>query len=104
MARMGRYCKAYPVARLREFSGWIENTENPRIEKKMVDGKEIETATELTGDSYLYLQENYTVTESVLLDENIIFDQVSPEWIAFCKETLKFEVPVDHFEAETKTA
>jgi hypothetical protein len=33
------------------------------------------------------------VTDGVFLDENIIFDKISPEWEDFCKSTLNFEVP-----------
>jgi hypothetical protein len=102
MAKMGRYCKAYPVARLREFSGWTENAENARKEKKLVDGKEVEVTGELTDDSFLYLQEDYTVTDGIFLDENIIFNQVSPEWVEFCKDVLKFEVPVDELGTAAK--
>ena len=93
MAKMGSYCKAYPVKRLREFSGWTENKENARKEKLEVDGKEEEVTRELTDESFLYLQENFTVTDGVFIDENIIFDSATPEWIEFCKSVLEFEVP-----------
>jgi hypothetical protein len=94
MATMGRYCKAYPIDRLREFSGWSENLNNTRLEKKQVDGQEVEARRELTDDDYLYLQENLTVTDGVFLDENIIYDNVTPEWEDFCRNVLQFEVPV----------
>jgi hypothetical protein len=32
-ATMGKYCKAYAIKKLREFSDWIEKTENARKEK-----------------------------------------------------------------------
>jgi hypothetical protein len=91
---MGRYCKAYPISRLREFSGWTQNQQNARREKQPGDGDGNEVPRELTDDGYLYLQENYTVTDSIFKDENIIFDSVTPEWIEYCKDTLKFEIPV----------
>jgi hypothetical protein len=94
MAKMGRYCKAYPVERFREFSGWTENLQNLRKEEGQVDGKGVEIPRTLGENDYFYLQENYTVTDGIFLDENVIFDNVTPEWIAFCKDTLKFEVPV----------
>lgn len=95
MAQMGRYCKAYPVARLREFGGWAENSQNTRRVKRQLDGVEVEAPRELTEDDHLYLQENYTVTDGIFLDEHIIYDRVSPEWIEFTREVLKFEVPAD---------
>jgi hypothetical protein len=41
----------------------------------------------------LYLQENYVVTDYIFKNQNIIFDQVTDEWKAFCHDTLKFEIP-----------
>jgi hypothetical protein len=89
MAEMGTYCKAYPIERFREFSGWSENAQNARKEKG--NGQETEQIKDLTG--HLYLQENFTVTDGIFLDQNIIFDQVTSEWVSFCKETLQFAVP-----------
>jgi hypothetical protein len=91
---MGKYCKAYPLSRFREFNGWKENAENFRKEKKTVNGAEAEVSREITDSSFAYLQENYTVTDGIFIDENIIFDDVTPEWIDFCVNTLKFEQPV----------
>ena len=91
MAKMGKYCKAYPISRFREFAGWTENTQNLRKEKTD-DGQEVQR--QLTDDSFLYLQENYVVTDGIFIDENIIYDNVTPEWVEFCEETLKFEVPI----------
>ncbi len=94
MAIMGKYCKAYSIRHLREFSGWIEKTENARKEKHIgADKKEVEVTRTLTDTDYLYLQENHVVTDGIFKDENIIFDQVTPEWITYCHETLKFKIP-----------
>jgi hypothetical protein len=81
MANMGKYCKAYPAISFREFDGWTENS--------------LESQEELTDDSILYLQENFAVTHGIFLDEEVIFDQVTPEWMAFCRTTLGFEVPAE---------
>ena len=94
MATTGRFCKAYPVQRLREFAGWKENTQNLRKERNGKADKEVVTEKELIGNDCLYLQENFTVTDSISLDENIIFDEVTPEWIDFCQNRLQFQVPV----------
>jgi hypothetical protein len=93
MATMGRYCKAYPLKSLREFSGWVEKRENARREKKAVDGEEVELPRELTDSDYLYVQETYVVTDGIFLDEQIIFDQVTPEWIEYCRSELQFIIP-----------
>lgn len=111
MATMGRYCKAYPVLTLREFSGWKENLQNLRKEKspaglptkasagrmpkKMSPGEAppVEAPRALSDDDHLYLQENFTVTDGIFIDENIVFDSDTPEWLDYCKNTLMFEVP-----------
>ena len=102
MAKMGAYCKAYPISRLREFSGWTENLENARKEKTGADEKAIEKAREFSNDDFLYLQENYIVTDGIFMDENIIFSNVTPEWIEFCRDNLKFELP-DYQTAKTES-
>lgn len=94
MAQKGRYCKAYSLAKLREFDGWRENAQNVRKEKREVNGQEVETQRELTDADYLYVQENFMVTDDIFIDENIIFADVTPEWMDFCRNRLKFEVPV----------
>ncbi|GAB1544779.1 hypothetical protein NUACC21_74550 [Scytonema sp. NUACC21] len=94
MATMGKYCKAYSLKKLREFSQWTERVENVRKETKEVDGNVVEVSRQLTDDDFLYLQENYVVTDGIFIDENIIFDNVTPEWKDFCKTTLLFEIPV----------
>jgi hypothetical protein len=93
MAKMGKYCKAYPIQRFRESNGWRENTDNLRKAKQEVDGKPEMVGRQLTENDFLYLQENFQVTDGIFIDENIVFAEVTPEWIEFCKDTLKFEVP-----------
>ncbi len=107
MAEMGRYCKAYTVGQLKEFAGWKENPlslkkEKPQggmRKKKPQDGAPpqepppAEPQRVLAEDDHLYLQENFFVTDGIFIDENIVFDDVTPEWIDFCENTLKFEVP-----------
>lgn len=94
MAIMEKYCKAYPLKKLREFSQWTENSENTRQDHKEINAKEVEVNRELTDDDFLYLQENYVVTDGIFKDDFIIFDNVTPEWKDFCKNILQFEVPV----------
>jgi hypothetical protein len=93
MEKMGRYCKAYPIARFREYANWSEDAANTRKERKQVDGNETEVNRELTDDSFLYLQEDYTVTDGIYTGKNVIFQTITPEWVNFCKNNLKFEIP-----------
>lgn len=93
MKKMGSYCTAYQIQQLREFTKWREAGENARKENQQVDGREVMVARELTDDDFLYLQENFVVTDGIFIDENIIFDDITPEWIHFCETTLGAQVP-----------
>ncbi len=90
---MSTYCKAYRLGDLRKFPGWTEKAENARKEKVERDGQEVEVPRELTDDVYVYLHESLVVTDGIFENENVIFDNVTPEWEAFCREELKFQVP-----------
>ncbi len=72
MAIMGKYCKAYSLKELREFNGWSEQAEPARREKQLdAKGEEVEVRRVLIDNDYLYLQENYVVTDGIFKDENI---------------------------------
>ncbi len=88
MKKMGKYCKAYEITKLMEFPGWAENVKN--IEPQASSDGEI--AKEQAPRDFYYLQENFTVTDGIFLDENVVFDAVTPEWVEFCRDTFKFEV------------
>jgi hypothetical protein len=79
MAELGRYCKAFPASRFRAFAGWSEKLDV--------------TPLPATGEAFFYLHDNLCVTDGVFRDEHVIFDQVTPEWERFCRDTLQFEVP-----------
>lgn len=77
-----KYCKAYHLKDLRQFSDWTEKQE--------------ENEPELTDEDVVYLWDDFTVVKSpVIPDKGLIFDQVTPEWQQFCATTLKFEIPED---------
>ena len=85
MSKMGRYCKAYPIAKLQEFGDWAKYYRGPEKTDDSANSEE----------DYLFLQENFTVTKGIFQDEDIVFDNVTSEWEDFCKNTLNFEVPAD---------
>ena len=91
MTTLGKYSRAYPLSRLRQFAGWNERAENARKIKKEVNGETVEVARELSDSNYVYLHTNFTVTDGIFVDENIIFSDVSPEWIEFCRNLLTLE-------------
>jgi len=88
MTLLGKYCKAFPLGRLREFSGWTEKPENAKKIRREVDGEIVEDARELTDVDYVYVQRNFTVTDGIFIDENIIFSDVTPEWVEYCRNVL----------------
>jgi len=79
MAKMGNYCKAYPVSRFRAFGGWPDTSE--------------QVGQESSENDYMFLQEDFTVTKGVFMDLDVVFDHITPEWIEFCKTDLQFEIP-----------
>jgi len=82
MPQMGRYCKAYPAERLREFAGWTVKETTAMADEQGTPGVDI-----------LYVQENLCVTRGVFLDEDVVYDTMTPEWEEFCKTNLEFEIP-----------
>lgn len=100
MANMGIYCKAYPLSSFQGFSGWGLNGSPLKL------GQPGQGAAEGGPDNqdYLFLQENYVVTANIYIDEDIVYDNVTPEWIEFCKNTLHFEVPADVLQADEAAA
>ena len=91
MTTLGKYCRAYPLSQLRQFRGWTERTENARTVRKVVNGESVETPRELTDADYVYLHTDFTVTDGIFIDENVIFSNVTPEWIEFCRNVLGHE-------------
>jgi hypothetical protein len=77
-----KYCKAYYLRDLRQFSSWTE--------------KSAADEPELTDDAVVYLWDDFTVVRSpVIPDKGLVFDTVTPEWQNFCTMTLQFEIPED---------
>lgn len=93
MTTLGKHSKGFPLKRFREFAGWKENLENARKIKQEVDGAIVEVARELDDSDYLYLHENFHVTDGIFYDENIIFSDVSPAWNDFCVNVLGVKFP-----------
>lgn len=95
MSALGKFCKAYPLGQFRQFPGWKEDAHNARKILTEIDGETHEVPRELAETDYLYLQENFTVTDGIFLNEHIIFDDITPEWIEFCQNTLGFKVTAE---------
>lgn len=93
MSTLGKHCKGYPLKLLRQFPRWTENRKNARRVRKEIDGEIVEVHRDLTDSTYLYLQEDFTVTDSIFVNENIIFNNVTVEWIDYCLNVLGVQFP-----------
>jgi hypothetical protein len=93
MSQMGKYCKVYPISALQEFEGWTSILQYDDEEIGTINPNDNADAVEADFSDYVYLQDDYTVTSGLFKDEAVIFNSVTPEWIAFCKDRLKFELP-----------
>jgi hypothetical protein len=94
MPKTGRYCKAYHLSRLRRYRGWIENMGG--IDEASSDSRAHRSYDDqLTDMDIVYLHDNFAVTRGVFIDENIVFENNSPEWITFCTSTLGFQLTDD---------
>jgi len=71
--RLGGYCKAYPVFRLRAYAGWVAHA-----------------SRQYADDHVLYLHEDFSVTDGVYAGQDVVFDLRSEEWLEFCRQELKF--------------
>jgi hypothetical protein len=76
-----KYCKAYKLHDLRQFSGWTE--------------KPVEDGQPLSDDDIGYLWDDFTVARSPIHPDSVLFDTVTPEWRDFCATVLGFAIPED---------
>jgi hypothetical protein len=95
MTILGKYCRAYPLSRLRQFPGWSEKPENTRKTPQDIDGETVREPRKLTDEDYVYLQSNLTVTDGIFIDENVIFDKITPEWVEYCRHVLGYDPVTD---------
>jgi len=86
MKKLGTFCKAYPVDQLRQFRGWKENPQPYNSAEQTSD-------TQTPPPGYLFLQEDFTVTRGIFLNEDVVFDSVTQDWKDYCQTVLNFSVP-----------
>lgn len=91
MAEIGRYVKAFRLKYLRAFGAWMPDFGAPGREAPAGDPGG--GGPELPDDAVVYLHENFRVTGGIFMDEDVIWDRVTPEWKEFCESVLGFAVP-----------
>jgi uncharacterized protein len=80
-----KFCTAYPLKDFSQFSGWKVNQRQPAPAGN----------DSLADDEVAFLHQNYVVTQFIWDDQDIVFDQVTDEWKAFCCNVLQFKIPND---------
>lgn len=87
-----KYCKAFQLRDLRKYPAWSEKRINWKKAEEGVKGDCPAQTDELFPDEKIvYIHQDFTVTESIWHDTNIIFDQVDSAWIEFCATNLNFK-------------
>lgn len=89
---LANYAKACLLGDLRKFSGWHEEKINW---KETISANENGNSRELSDSDVVFLHQDFTVTELIWPGENVIFNQITPEWLEFCEQELRFKVPDD---------
>jgi hypothetical protein len=87
------YCKAYYLGELRKFGDWSESRINGKEESSAPGGPGNPGTAPLADEEVVYLHQDFTVTQSMWHDENVIFNQITPEWREFCERELRFAIP-----------
>ena len=88
-----RYCCAFEVSQLREFAGWPK--EDSRVVPSDNGHPSGDSDAEASENDIVYLHQDFTVTRLIWHNEDVIFDEVTPEWKDFCVNSLQFKVPDD---------
>jgi len=94
--REKKYCKAYYLKDLRVFPGWSESRINWK--EKNVDNQSDDdnvSEHEFTDDDVVFIHQDHTATRSMYYGEDIIYNEITPEYIDFLENTLDFKVPDD---------
>jgi hypothetical protein len=95
--RAPKYCKAYYLRDLRQFSDWSESKINWKKNGSTGTDEATDESITFMDDQVVFLHTDFTVTESMWCNENVIFNEVTDDWKNFCSETLKFKIP-DNFD------
>lgn len=79
------YCRAYHLRELRAYDDWEESGE----------GDAQDSAESLGEEDVVYLHQDYTVTRSMWHGEDVLWDEITEDWVTFCQDQLDFAIPED---------
>jgi hypothetical protein len=87
------YCKAYPLASLKQFPALAE-----KVDASAASGNgdgQAAGGSKLADEDVVFIHQDYSVTRSMWHGEDVVFDGAAPQWREFCETTLGFKVPDD---------
>ena len=85
------YCRAYQLEELRRFSHWSE----PAPIAAESDAAASDDGSLAVDANVVFIHRDFTVTRSIWIGEDVVFDAVTPDWQQFCKDVLGFRPPSD---------
>ena len=83
------YCRAYQLKDLRRYAKWSESRTNWKTSPDEASN------AAFSDEDVVFLHQDLTVTQSMFHGENVIMGDVTPQWRAFCTDSLGFKVPDD---------
>jgi uncharacterized protein len=87
------YCRAYYLNDLRRFRGWAELAGDR--ESLPVASEDDEQGDKPPEQRIAFLHNDFTVTQSIWRNEEVLVAHVTPEWREFCESELGFSIPDD---------
>jgi len=94
--RERKYCKAYHLRDLHKFSGWTDSKINWKEDKDTDEGDKTEGGDkEFSDDNVVFIHQDFTVTQSMYHNENVIYNNITSEWRQFLEDDIQFKVPDD---------
>jgi hypothetical protein len=93
--QMRPYCKAYYLRDVQNFEKWSESNITWEAGRSLSSNTSAADGPRVSPNEVVYLHPDFTVTKSIWHDEDIVFKDVTPEWVKFCEGELKFSIPED---------
>jgi len=96
-----KYCKAYHLGDLRKYPSWSETKLNWKEKKDTGRDKDkdkdetVDSEGNFLDSKIVFIHQDFTVTESMWHNENVLFNGVDSQWKQYCAGSLNFKVPDD---------
>jgi uncharacterized protein len=84
------YARAYHLSELRQFPAFAKG--NAHLNINPID---VTDSTAASEDPLVFIHQDLSVTRSMWHNEDVLLEDVTPEWQDFCRNVLCFKVPDD---------